>query len=237
MTHLNFVYSVLFLSLSLSLTSGFITSERSPPGCSQAMVCFATPTDTPTDAMPTSTASQGFDSYYYEPVTNAVKNPAAGRGSGRVTLQRFLSHFVKNNPEYKDLKNIYLAVQMACKTISHLVNRAGLVLDTRTTGDNEDFSDGRFYSMKRLDKLSTSVMKNALKFTGTVQMVVPEAKMDSEIPEQHQPGVLIAYDKNYMACLDPMVRLLGDGFGMRIRSLFTSHFFVLHKSRGWIRQC
>jgi hypothetical protein len=36
--------------------------------------------------------------------------------------------------------------------------------------------------MKRLDRLSANVLKNALKFTGTVQMIVPEVKMDSEQP-------------------------------------------------------
>lgn len=146
----------------------------------------------------------------------------------RITLTRFLSQYVKDHPEYKTLKNIYLAVQMACKTISQLVNRAGLVLDTTssfTTQDDgsSDFSDGRYYSMKRLDKLSTTVMKNALKFTGTVQMVVPEAKMGSEQPEEHQPGVLIAYDKHHLACLDPM-----DGSGNQDAGICTGTIFGVY---------
>lgn len=161
----------------------------------------------------TSQDSSSFDAKYYMPAENSINSASSQPGGGqrRITLTRFLSQFVKDHPEYKTLKNIYLAVQMACKTISHLVNRAGLVLETTSTfagQDGDDYSDGRFYSMKRLDNLSTTVMKNALKFTGTVQMVVPEAKMDSERPEEHQPGVLIAYDKNYLACLDPM-----DGSG------------------------
>ena len=124
---------------------------------------------------------------------------------------------------------------MACKTISNLVNRAGLVYSIQDErehhgggaggggeGDDGDYSDGRYYSMKRLDKLSTTVLKNALKFTGNVHMIIPEAKMDWERPEQHQPGVLIAsaLDSNYVACLDPL-----DGSGNADASICTGTVF------------
>jgi fructose-1,6-bisphosphatase I len=114
---------------------------------------------------------------------------------------------------------------MACKTISNLINRAGLVYSIQNDqddDDNDDYSDGRFYSMKRLDRLSTTVLKNALKFTGNVHMIAPEAKMNSEKPEQHQPGVLIAssLDSNYVACLDPL-----DGSGNADASICTGTIF------------
>jgi len=92
---------------------------------------------------------------------------------------------------------------MACKTISNLVNRAGLVYGI----ERNDGMDGRYYSMKRLDQLSTEVLKNALKFTGKCQMVAPAvAELKEETPAEHQPGVLIAtaLDSNYVACLDPL---------------------------------
>ncbi|KAL3922605.1 MAG: hypothetical protein SGILL_002115 [Bacillariaceae sp.] len=74
--------------------------------------------------------------------------------------------------------------------------------------------------MKRLDKLSTTVLKNALKFTGTVQMIVPEAKDPVDQPETHQPGVLIAYDQHNLACLDPL-----DGSGNADASICTGTVF------------
>ena len=85
--------------------------------------------------------------------------------------------------------------------------------------------------MKRLDKLSTAVLKNALKFTGTVQMILPEAKELQERPDQkiqnrrhissqHQPGVLLAYDQHNLACLDPM-----DGSGNADASICTGTVF------------
>ena len=92
---------------------------------------------------------------------------------------------------------------MACKTISNLVNRAGLGNDI---GEKSDYSDGRFYSMKRLDLLSTIVLKNALQFTGKCECVAPGPKVDSESPAEHQPGVLIAsaLDSNFVTVLDPL---------------------------------
>ena len=127
------------------------------------------------------------------------------------------------------MESLLLAIQMACKTISNLVNRAGLANDLGYTDTDDqqssdssssgskkkDYSDGRFYSMKRLDKLSTTVLRNALQFTGKVHMITPQAQMDSEKPEQHQPGVLIAsaLDSNYVACMDPL-----DGSGTYSRT-------------------
>ena len=121
---------------------------------------------------------------------------------------------------------------MACKTIANLINRAS-IQHSNKDGDDEgtsDKSDGRYYSMKRLDKLSTAVLKNALKFTGTVQMIVPEAKELQEQPDQqkqkrrhksaHQPGVLIAYDQHNLACLDPL-----DGSGNADASICTGTVF------------
>jgi fructose-1,6-bisphosphatase I len=113
---------------------------------------------------------------------------------------------------------------MACKTISSLVSRAGLAYsiqnDATSSTENNYNSDGRYYSMKRLDKLSTTVLKNALKFTGTVQMIIPEATETSEQPDQHQPGVLIAYDRHNLACLDPL-----DGSGNADASICTGTLF------------
>jgi fructose-1,6-bisphosphatase I len=63
-------------------------------------------------------------------------------------------------------------------------------------------------------------LKNALKFTGTVQTIFPEAKRDIEQPDQHQPGVLIAYDEHNLACLDPL-----DGSGNADASICTGTVF------------
>jgi len=182
----------------------------------------------------TSLGSSAFDPKYYIPAEQTAQSGISPSQS-RITLSRFLQEYVKDHPELKDLENVLLAVQMACKTISNLINRAGLVYSIQhsnndgTDGESVDpsvmnetdyKSDGRYYSMKRLDKLSTTVLKNALKFTGTVQMIVPEAKKVQEQPDQHQPGVLIAYDQHNLACLDPL-----DGSGNADASICTGTVF------------
>jgi fructose-1,6-bisphosphatase I len=155
--------------------------------------------------------------------------------------------------QLRDLENILLAVQMACKTISNLVNRAGLVYSIQNTDGSDDDgtgprsvsgigvgekdyrSDGRYYSMKRLDRLSTNVLKNALKFTGTVRMIVPEAKdiirdqqqQQQQLDRHHQPGVLLAYDQHSIACLDPL-----DGSGNADASICTGTVFGVFEKEG-----
>jgi len=157
-------------------------------------------------------------------------NRAAASAATRITLTRYLDNLVKQDPSLRDLESLLLGLQMACKTISNLVNRAGLVysgyigsnqadaadddndhFDTSTADHNNGaYSDGRFYSMKRLDQLSTLVLKNALKYTGKCEVVVPAVTQTHECPAQHQPGVLIAksLDSSYVAVLDPL-----DGSG------------------------
>jgi fructose-1,6-bisphosphatase I len=142
----------------------------------------------------------------------------------RITLTRYLNTLVKEQPELIPLQSLFLSLQMACKTISNLVNRAGLVygVKDRSLRDEQYQRDGRFYSMKRLDQLSTNVLRNALRFTGKVHMVAPSAIVQSENVAEHQPGVLIAsaLDSNYVAVLDPM-----DGSGNADASICTGTVF------------
>jgi fructose-1,6-bisphosphatase I len=121
-------------------------------------------------------------------------------------------------------------MQMACKTISNLVNRAGLVygIKDRSISGQQYQRDGRFYSMKRLDQLSTYVLRNALRFTGKVHMVTPAASFEEELAE-HQPGVVIAsaLDSNYVAVVDPM-----DGSGNADASICTGTVFGIFEQQG-----
>eukprot|EP00547_Thalassionema_nitzschioides_P001756 CAMPEP_0194215798 /NCGR_PEP_ID=MMETSP0156-20130528/17839_1 /TAXON_ID=33649 /ORGANISM="Thalassionema nitzschioides, Strain L26-B" /LENGTH=376 /DNA_ID=CAMNT_0038944413 /DNA_START=309 /DNA_END=1439 /DNA_ORIENTATION=+ len=164
---------------------------------------------------------------------------------------------VKEDPELRHVQSLFLSLQMACKTISNLVNRAGLVygvdrsdafvqewnkqqqqtelqageeerIISNTTATTTSYpNDGRFYSMKRLDQLSTNVLRNALRFTGKVHMVTPTTSRKSEQPAEHQPGVLIAsaLDSDYVAVLDPM-----DGSGNADASICTGTVFGIFEA-------
>jgi fructose-1,6-bisphosphatase I len=124
-------------------------------------------------------------------------------------------------------------MQMACKTISNLVNRAGLVygIKDRSISGQQYQRDGRFYSMKRLDQLSTYVLRNALRFTGKVHMVTPAAAFPKEELAEHQPGVVIAsaLDSNYVAVVDPM-----DGSGNADASICTGTVFGIFEQQGGV---
>jgi fructose-1,6-bisphosphatase I len=120
------------------------------------------------------------------------------------------------------MESLSLSIQMACKTISNLVNRNGInsippTPQTEISSSNETNDDLRLNSMKRLDEVSTNVLRNALRFTGKLQMVKPaQDPMDGDEnvfesgPAEHQPGVLIAQalDDKYVAYFDPL-----DGSG------------------------
>jgi fructose-1,6-bisphosphatase I len=172
----------------------------------------------------TQLGSMGIDKQYYTFMEAPVQTQSGT--AARITLTRYLDDVVKADPSMRDIESLLLAIQMGCKTISHLVHRAGLVYSiTREQNEQEksdDYKDGRFYSMKRLDQLSTIVLKNALKYTGKCETVAPVPKQDSESPAQHQPGVLIAraLDSNYVACLDPL-----DGSGNADASICTGTIF------------
>lgn len=127
---------------------------------------------------------------------------------------------------------------MSCKTISNLVNRNGI---NTVSSNNEVQNDLRMNSMKRLDQLSTNVLKNALRFTGKLQMVKPAKDGDGEEitnatdmnyntndGEQYQPGVLIAsaLDSKYVAYFDPL-----DGSGNADATICTGTVFgIFEKS-------
>ena len=92
--------------------------------------------------------------------------------------------------------------------------------------------DGRMNSMKRLDQLSTNVLRNALRFTGKLQMVKP-AKDNTvegldEGPAEHQPGVLIAsaLDSKYVAYFDPL-----DGSGNADATICTGTVFGIFEEK------
>jgi fructose-1,6-bisphosphatase I len=158
-----------------------------------------------------------------------------------ITLTRYLDQIVLKNPEMYDMVSLLNAVKMACKTISNLVHRAGLnnplqqnsndVSSSSSSSSNngnndnakdDDYADGRFYSMRRLDQLSTIVLKNALRYTGKCEIATPQSHHENERIADHQPGVLIAksIDSQYVAVLDPL-----DGSGNADASICTGTVF------------
>ena len=164
---------------------------------------------------------------------NVPNAPSVGGSSGRVTLTRFLQDMVQERPELRGMDLPLLSVQMACKTISNLVNRAGINQLTPPPGSSSSGSeqaDLRLNSMKRLDQLSANVLRNALRFTGKLKLVAPketEADREAEALGQHQPGVLLAsaIEGKYVGIFDPL-----DGSGNADAAICTGTVFGLFEN-------
>jgi len=168
----------------------------------------------------------------------------------RVTLRRYLNGVTKKETKLRDMESLSVSIQMACKTISNLVNGNSInqlptSSTTTTTPQNEveggrDLGlvqyDMRMNSMKRLDQISTTVLRNALRFTGKLQTVKPaEDDSSTEVtangkddrPNEHQPGVLIAstLDSKYVAVFDPL-----DGSGNADAAICTGTIFGIFET-------
>lgn len=179
------------------------------------------------------------------------KGSVDGVGVQRVTLRRYLNGLTKKESKLRDLESLSVSIQMACKTISNLVNGNSINQLPRSTttmtsnsipqqqheteGGERDIGqvqyDMRMNSMKRLDQISTNVLRNALRFTGKLQTVrpaeddgtnEPNSNGKDDLPNEHQPGVLIAstLDSKYVALFDPL-----DGSGNADAAICTGTIF------------
>lgn len=178
-------------------------------------------------------------SEYSNPVSPPSEVNKGSSSPRRITLRRYLNSLVKENPELRDLESLSLSIQMACKTISNLVSRNGInslsmpppsfnTNDVDAAQSGQQQYDVRMNSMKRLDELSTIVLRNALKFTGKLQSV-KKAK-DQRVGKdesEHQPGVVIAipFDSKYIAYFDPL-----DGSGNADAAICTGTVFGIFKT-------
>jgi len=112
------------------------------------------------------------------------------------TLGRYLSDIVQEDPEFREMEGLLLAIQMACKSISNLVNRASinqfLSNNAASTSDSGN---------SKLMDVSTNVLRNALRYTGRLEEISgPQTKGQFDKP------VLIesAIDSRYTICFNPL---------------------------------
>jgi len=167
------------------------------------------------------------------PYTSSTGNAA----SQKVTLTRYLSSLVQEQPELRELESLLLSVSMACKTISNLINRGNI--NQQTPMDRSNMQQN---SMTKLDQLSTQVLRNALRFTGKVSTITPardnpnqtSEKLEQVVryddgPSEHQPGVLIAsaIDSKYVAFFDPL-----DGSGNADATIATGTIFGMFEQNN-----
>jgi fructose-1,6-bisphosphatase I len=100
------------------------------------------------------------------------------------------------NPEMAEMESLMTSIQMACKTIANLVARAGIQdLTGLESGGGSVNVQGE--EQKKLDVISNTVMKNALRFSGKVGVVGSEEEDAPVLIEE-------AYNGKYVAVFDPL---------------------------------
>merc|ERR1719324_508287 len=113
-----------------------------------------------------------------------------------MTLTRYMIEHAQRNPETAELESLMTSIQMACKTIANLVARAGIQdLTGLESGGGSVNVQGE--EQKKLDVISNTVMKNALRFSGKVGVVGSEEEDAPVLIEETTSG-------RYVAVFDPL---------------------------------
>jgi len=114
-----------------------------------------------------------------------------------MTLSRFMiQQTIKKPDEYKDLESLMTSIQMACKQIASLVSRAG-IQDLTGLEEGGGSVNVQGEEQKKLDVISNTVLKNALRFSGKVGIVGSEEEDNPVLVEE-------AYSGRYVAVFDPL---------------------------------
>lgn len=133
-----------------------------------------------------------------------------------MTLTRFMIEATRNNPDHADMESLMASIQMACKTISNLVSRAGISDLTGLQGGGSSINiQGE--EQKKLDVISNNVLKNALRFTGKLGVIASEE-------EDHPVLVEEAYNSKYICVFDPL-----DGSSNIDAAISTGTIFGIFK--------
>lgn len=138
-----------------------------------------------------------------------------------VTLTRYMVETSTANPHLRELENVMISIQTACKAIASVVERASI---TGVTGyeDGGGSINVQGEEQKRLDVITNDIMSRNLKFSGRVAVVASEeedtpftidnqqAKMDKYKDQgltpatQFNSAVLIEDSGDFVTVFDPL---------------------------------
>eukprot|EP00178_Gracilaria_changii_P019341 TRINITY_DN56121_c0_g1_i1.p2 TRINITY_DN56121_c0_g1~~TRINITY_DN56121_c0_g1_i1.p2 ORF type:complete len:396 (+),score=71.95 TRINITY_DN56121_c0_g1_i1:81-1268(+) len=115
-----------------------------------------------------------------------------------MTLTRYMIQTAMDNTDLEhmqDMQSLMSSIQLACKKIASLVQRAGI---TNLTGYQEDGSiNVQGEEQKKLDVLSNEVLKNALRYSGKMGVIASEEEDEPVMVDE-------VYSGNYVAVFDPL---------------------------------
>jgi len=113
-----------------------------------------------------------------------------------MTLTRYMIEQAQRNPDFQEFESLMSSIQMACKTIASLVARAG-ISDLTGLEEGGGSVNVQGEEQKKLDVISNTVMKNALRYSGRVGVVGSEEEDTPVLIEE-------AYTGRYTAVFDPL---------------------------------
>jgi Fructose-1-6-bisphosphatase, N-terminal domain len=123
-----------------------------------------------------------------------------------ITLSRYMMELTRLNPELAEVESIVTSLQVACKTLSHLVRTSALSgLTGLEAGGGSVNVQGE--EQKKLDVLANDVMKNALRWTGRMGTLASEeedAPVDVRGNKVYSNDVILDNEGRYIAVFDPL---------------------------------
>ena len=131
------------------------------------------------------------------------------RGCEVMTLSRFMIEATRNDPDHSDIESLMQSIQIACKTISSLVARAGV---NDLTGEQAYKPSSAAEDSISLDKMADRVLRNALRFTGKLGVLGSEDEKAILVEE--------AWNSKYVACFDPLDGLANLEVGIPTGTIF-----------------
>jgi len=130
-----------------------------------------------------------------------------------VTLSRYVLEMARANPDKPDLVelvSVMTSVERGCKTISNLVRRSPM---SGLTGleDGGGSINVQGEEQKKLDVITNTVLKNALKFSGKMGVLASEEEdapvgLDDDAEELYEwnKEVVVEEGQKYVAVFDPL---------------------------------
>merc|ERR1740127_289106 len=133
-----------------------------------------------------------------------------------VTLSRYVLEMARANPEKPELVelvSVMTSVERACKTISNLVRTAPIqqaaLLGLEGDGDSINIQGEE---QKKLDVITNTVLKNALRFSGKMAVLASEEEdapvgIEDDLASMYgrsEKEVIIEEGQKYVAVFDPL---------------------------------
>lgn len=132
-------------------------------------------------------------------VSMVAAPPLIDSETSPMTLTRYMIQHAMENTDLEhlqDMQSLMSSIQLACKKISSLVQRAGITNLTGMEGGGGSVNiQGE--EQKKLDVLSNEVLKNALRYSGKMGVIASEEEDEPVMVDE-------VYSGNYVAVFDPL---------------------------------